>query len=182
MSIIVATGVYALLLKFLQKNSPHNVQTNGGGSKAFWTMLKKLHFSCTMTSLIMTLQLMILVLHLRFTMRHHIMHRNDSHGDVANHKNQFSSSFLWEKETSRLLTSLANSSKPWLVPQYFFCIFCLHWILIEMLIVHIGVLSLVILFNDYIINYFTVFVRYNTPPLGTKLLPIIAGNKIWMEK
>ena len=37
LSIIVATGVYALLLKFLQKNSPHNVQTNGGGggSKAF---------------------------------------------------------------------------------------------------------------------------------------------------
>ena len=36
LSIIVATGVYALLLKFLQKNSPHNVQTKGGGgSKAF---------------------------------------------------------------------------------------------------------------------------------------------------
>ena len=66
---------------------------------------------------------MILLLHLRFTMRHHIMHRNDSHGDVANHKNHFSSSFLWEKETSRLLTSLANSSKPWLVPQYFFVYF-----------------------------------------------------------
>ena len=31
MSIIVATGVYVLLLKFLQKNSPHNVQTKGGG-------------------------------------------------------------------------------------------------------------------------------------------------------
>ena len=30
LSIIVATGVYALLLKFLQKNSPHNVQTKGG--------------------------------------------------------------------------------------------------------------------------------------------------------
>ena len=66
---------------------------------------------------IMTLRQMILLLHLRFTMRHHIMHRNDCHGDVANHKNHFSSSFLWEKETSRLLTSLANSSKPWLVPQ-----------------------------------------------------------------
>ena len=39
---IVATDVYALLLKFLQKNSQHNVQTNGGGgSKAFLTMLKK---------------------------------------------------------------------------------------------------------------------------------------------
>ena len=35
--IIVATGVYALLLKFLQKNSPHDVQTKGGagGAKAF---------------------------------------------------------------------------------------------------------------------------------------------------
>ena len=46
--IIVATGVYALLLKFLQKNSPHNVQTNGGGrgSKA-----QKLHFSYRMASL-----------------------------------------------------------------------------------------------------------------------------------
>ena len=41
LSIIVATGVYALLLKFLQKNSPHNVQTNGG---AFWRLLKK---NCT---------------------------------------------------------------------------------------------------------------------------------------
>ena len=29
LSIIVATGVYALLLKFLQKNSPHDVQTKG---------------------------------------------------------------------------------------------------------------------------------------------------------
>ena len=27
-------------------------QMGGGGSKAFWTMLKKLHFSCTMASLI----------------------------------------------------------------------------------------------------------------------------------
>ena len=41
LSIIVAIGVYALLLKFLQKNSPHNVQTNGGGGKGFLTMLKK---------------------------------------------------------------------------------------------------------------------------------------------
>ena len=42
MSIIVATGVYALLLKFLQKNSPHNVQTNGGaGVKGFLNNVKK---------------------------------------------------------------------------------------------------------------------------------------------
>ena len=33
LSIIVATGVNALLLKFLQKNSPHNIQTKGGGVK-----------------------------------------------------------------------------------------------------------------------------------------------------
>ena len=39
MSIIVATGVYALLLKFLQKNSPHNVHTKG-----FLNNVKKLHF------------------------------------------------------------------------------------------------------------------------------------------
>ena len=40
--IIVATGIYALLLKFLLKNSPHNVQRKGGGeSNAFWTILKK---------------------------------------------------------------------------------------------------------------------------------------------
>ena len=31
LSIIVATGVYALLITLLQKNSPHNVQTDGGG-------------------------------------------------------------------------------------------------------------------------------------------------------
>ena len=31
LSIIVATGVYSLLLKFLQKNSPHNVRMKGGG-------------------------------------------------------------------------------------------------------------------------------------------------------
>ena len=31
------TGMNALLLKFLQKNSPHNVQTNGGeGEGAQW--------------------------------------------------------------------------------------------------------------------------------------------------
>ena len=41
MSIIVATGGYALLLKFLQKNSPHNVQTNGGGVKGFLNNVKK---------------------------------------------------------------------------------------------------------------------------------------------
>ena len=35
LSIIVATGVYALLLKFPQKNSPHNVQTIGGGQRLF---------------------------------------------------------------------------------------------------------------------------------------------------
>ena len=41
LSIIVATGAYALLLKFLQKNSPHIVQTNGwvggwgGGHRLF---------------------------------------------------------------------------------------------------------------------------------------------------
>ena len=38
--IIVATGVYALLLKFLQKNSPHNVQTKGG-VKGFLNNVKK---------------------------------------------------------------------------------------------------------------------------------------------
>ena len=31
--IFVATGVNALLLKFLQKNSPHDVQTKGGGGQ-----------------------------------------------------------------------------------------------------------------------------------------------------
>ena len=54
LSIIFATGVYSLLLKFLQKNSPHNVQTKGGGrvSKVFFNNVKKLHFSCTKASLI----------------------------------------------------------------------------------------------------------------------------------
>ena len=41
LSIIVATGVYALLLKFLQKNSPHDVQTNGGGVKGLLNNVKK---------------------------------------------------------------------------------------------------------------------------------------------
>ena len=44
LSIIVATGVYALLLKFLQKNSPHNVQTKGGGVKGLLNNVKK---NCT---------------------------------------------------------------------------------------------------------------------------------------
>ena len=53
LSMIVATGVYALLLKFLQKNSPHDVQTKGGGGqRPFEQCLKKLHFSFTMASLI----------------------------------------------------------------------------------------------------------------------------------
>ena len=54
--IIVATGVYALLLKFLQKNSPHNVQTNGGGGggqRLFEQCSKKLHFSLMTASLIL---------------------------------------------------------------------------------------------------------------------------------
>ena len=53
LSIIVATGVYALMLKFLQKNS-HNVQTKGGwgwGVKDFLNNVKKLHFSLAMASL-----------------------------------------------------------------------------------------------------------------------------------
>ena len=49
--IIVATGVYALLLKFLHKNSPHNVQTKGGGVKGLLNNVKKLHFSLGMASL-----------------------------------------------------------------------------------------------------------------------------------
>ena len=45
LSIIVATGVYSLLLKFLQKNSPHNVQTKGGGGvKGLLNNVKK---NCT---------------------------------------------------------------------------------------------------------------------------------------
>ena len=39
--IIVATGVYALLLKFLQKNSPHNVQTKGGGGQRLFEQCSK---------------------------------------------------------------------------------------------------------------------------------------------
>ena len=41
LSIIFATGVYSLLLKFLQKNSPHNVQTKGRGVKGFLNNVKK---------------------------------------------------------------------------------------------------------------------------------------------
>ena len=50
--ITVVTGVYALLLKFLQKNSPHRCSNERGGSKAFWTMLNKMHFSYPEASLI----------------------------------------------------------------------------------------------------------------------------------
>ena len=39
--IIVATGVYTLLLKFLQKKSPHDVQTKGGGVKGLLNNVKK---------------------------------------------------------------------------------------------------------------------------------------------
>ena len=41
LSIILATGVYALLLKFLQKNSPHNVQTKGGWVNGFLNNVRK---------------------------------------------------------------------------------------------------------------------------------------------
>ena len=43
LSIIVATDVYALLLKFLQKSSPHDVQTKegGGGGKGLLNNVKK---------------------------------------------------------------------------------------------------------------------------------------------
>ena len=41
LSIIVATGVYTLLLKFLHKNSPHNVQTKGGGVEGFLNNVQK---------------------------------------------------------------------------------------------------------------------------------------------
>ena len=41
LSIIVATGLYALLLKFLKKNSPHDVQTKGGGGKGLSNNVKK---------------------------------------------------------------------------------------------------------------------------------------------
>ena len=44
LSIIVATGVYTLLLKFLQKNSPHDVQMKGGGVKGLLNDVKK---NCT---------------------------------------------------------------------------------------------------------------------------------------
>ena len=51
--IIVATGIYVLLLKFLQKNSPHNVQTKGGGgvNGLLNNVKKKLHFSLVSASL-----------------------------------------------------------------------------------------------------------------------------------
>ena len=40
--IIVATGVYALLLKFLQKNSPHRCSNErGAGGKGFLSDVKK---------------------------------------------------------------------------------------------------------------------------------------------
>ena len=42
MSVIFATGVNALLLKFLQKkNSPHDVQTKGGGVNGLLSNVKK---------------------------------------------------------------------------------------------------------------------------------------------
>ena len=41
LSIIVATGVYTFLLKFLQKNLPHNVQTKGGGVKGLLNNVQK---------------------------------------------------------------------------------------------------------------------------------------------
>ena len=41
LSIIVATGVYALLLKFLQKNSPHDAQMKGGEVKGLLNNVKK---------------------------------------------------------------------------------------------------------------------------------------------
>ena len=47
LSIIFATGVHSLLLKFLQKNSPHNVQTKGGGMKGFLNNVQK---NCTFLS------------------------------------------------------------------------------------------------------------------------------------
>ena len=43
--VLVAKGVYALLLEFLQKNSPHNVQKKEGrGVKGFLNNVKK---NCT---------------------------------------------------------------------------------------------------------------------------------------
>ena len=41
LSMIVATGVYALLLKFLQKNSPHTCSNESGGVKGFLNNVKK---------------------------------------------------------------------------------------------------------------------------------------------
>ena len=58
LSIIGATGVYALLLKFLQKNSPHNVQTKwGGGAKGFLNNVKK---DCTFDNCLITGAILIL--------------------------------------------------------------------------------------------------------------------------
>ena len=52
LSIIVATGVYALLLKILEKNSPHNCSNErGGGGQRLFEQCSKLHFSCTKASL-----------------------------------------------------------------------------------------------------------------------------------
>ena len=51
LSIIVATGVYALLLKFLQKNSPHKWSNEMGGG-LFEKCPKKLDFSYPEASLI----------------------------------------------------------------------------------------------------------------------------------
>ena len=50
--IIVATGVYALLLKFLQENSPHRCSNERGGVKGFLNNVKKKrNFSLGMASL-----------------------------------------------------------------------------------------------------------------------------------
>ena len=60
--IIVATGVHALLLKFLQKNSPHNIQIKGGGQRLFEQCSKKLHFSYMEASLIVMIVMMIIIM------------------------------------------------------------------------------------------------------------------------
>ena len=54
LSIIVATGVYKLLLKFLQKNSPHRCSNERGGGAVkglLNNVKKKLHFSYGTASL-----------------------------------------------------------------------------------------------------------------------------------
>ena len=58
--IIVATGVYALLLKFLQKNSPHDVQTKGGGVKGLLNNVQK---NCTFLTRWLPLPSCIIILH-----------------------------------------------------------------------------------------------------------------------